>query len=142
MGFLDFIPVIGQVIDKIFPDPKAAEAAKLELLKLQISDSQFTSKIDADLKLAQLDINKIEAASPNLFVSGGRPFMIWVCGVAFSWQYVIMPITVFILNIYGHPITDLPQLDMNSMMPILGGLLGLGAMRSYERVKGAIPKGK
>ncbi len=136
MAFLDFIPLIGNVIDRIIPNKEAAEAAKLELLKLQIADNQFTAKIANDLVQSQLEINKIEAASPNLLVSGGRPFMIWVCGVAFAWQYVLMPIALFIRACYDLPEIPLPALDMNSMMPVLGGLLGLGAFRSYEKVKG------
>lgn len=142
MAFLDFIPFIGKILDKVIPDPKAAADAKMELLKLQIGDSQFTQQLTNDLVQAQLDINKIEAASPNLFVSGGRPFILWICGLIFAANYLIIPLIAFILNIYGHPITDMPKLDMGEMMPVLGGLLGLGAMRSYERVKGVIAKGK
>ncbi len=142
MSFLDFIPFVTKIIDRVIPDPKAAADAKMEVLKLQINDSQFTAKIANDLVQSQLDINKIEAASPNLFVSGGRPFILWICGLIFAANYLIIPVTSYILTILGHPVIEMPKLDMGEMMPVLGGLLGLGAMRSYERVKGVIPKGK
>jgi uncharacterized protein (DUF2062 family) len=83
----------------------------------------------------QLDINKAEAGSASVFVAGWRPFIGWTCGVAFAYKFVAAPVAALVLTAVGHPIT-LPVLDFGEMMPILFGMLGLGAMRSFEKVKG------
>jgi len=140
MGFLDFIPFIGKVIDRVIPDPQAAADAKIELMKLQINDAQFTAQLANNLVQSQLDINKVEATSDKLLVAGWRPFIGWVCGTAFACNYVIIPIVVFCMAAFGHPLDDVPKFEMGELMPVLAGLLGLGALRSYEKVKGVKSK--
>ncbi|MDE2106878.1 MAG: hypothetical protein KGL39_57215 [Patescibacteria group bacterium] len=73
------------------------------------------------------------------FISGGRPFLIWVCGASFAWVYCLQPIAEFVLAARGHPMT-LPIPDMTQMMPVLLGLLGLGGMRTYEKMTGVNQK--
>lgn len=118
------IPLIGTVLDKLFPDPAAAAAAKLKLMEmLQAGD------------LAQLGVNTAEASNPSIFVSGWRPFIGWVCGSAFAWNYLIGPLVTQILLIMGHPVTY-SALDLGEMMPVLLGMLGLGGMRTFEKLQG------
>jgi hypothetical protein len=136
MDFLSLIPFLGNLLDRIIPDPAAAAAAKLEVLKLQMNNDQVMAKAANDLVQSQLNINAVEAASPSLLVSGGRPFIIWVCGFAFAWQFVLSPMVTFVLAAIGHPVGALPVLDMGEMMPVLGGLLGLGSLRTFEKIKG------
>jgi hypothetical protein len=116
----------GKLLDHFFPDPTKKAEAALELLKLQQSGelAQMT---------AQTDINKVEAASPNLLVAGGRPAMIWCCVFIFAMNYLIGPLCTWASALVGHP-TPFPQLDMAGIMPVLMGLLGLGAYRTYEKV--------
>jgi hypothetical protein len=123
-----------KIIDKVIPDPQAKMAAQLELMRLNQA-GEF-KQLEADLQMAQgqIDINKIEAASEDPFKSGWRPFIGWVCGVGFAVQFVVGPIGTWISDFYGDPI-PFPQMDMTTMMPLVFGLLGLGAYRSYDKVQ-------
>ena len=76
----------------------------------------------------QLEVNKAEAAHKSLFVAGWRPFIGWVCGIGLLYSVLISPILAIWLV--------MPAIDSDLLMPTLGGMLGLGAMRSYEKVKG------
>jgi len=139
MGLLDFLPIIGKIFDRILPDKAASEAAKLKVMEL--AQAGDLAELNADLQLAagQLDIDKIEAASPKLFVSGWRPWLGWVCGTAFAIQYVVGPVGEWLSALAGHP-TKFPTLDYGAMSPVLMGMLGLGGMRTYEKVKGVAAK--
>jgi uncharacterized protein (DUF2062 family) len=109
------------VVKTIWPDKSEEERAKLAAA--------------VQLVQGQLDINKTEAASESVFVAGWRPFIGWTCGVAFAYKFVAAPVAALVLTAVGHPIT-LPVLEFGEMMPVLFGMLGLGAFRSYEKVKG------
>lgn len=119
----------GKVIDRIFPDPAQKAAAQLELFKLQQTGelTQITG---------QLAVNQEEAKSSSVFIAGWRPFIGWVCGVAFAVQFVVGPVGVFVASLLGHSIV-FPTLVLTEMMPVLLGMLGLGAYRTYEKVAGA-----
>lgn len=130
----------GKVLDKVFPDPDAAARAKLELFKAQQAGELQELAAQWENAKAQLAVNEAEAQNASVFVSGWRPFVGWTCGVSFAYKFVIAPFVVLILTAVGNPIT-LPVLDFTEMSTILLGMLGLGAMRSFEKVKGAPPKG-
>jgi hypothetical protein len=139
MGILDFLPTVAKIIDKIIPDPAAKAAAQLELVKL--TQSGELAQLDADVKLAtgQTDVNKIEAASTNTFVSGWRPFIGWVCGLGLSSQFIIGPLLTWGATLVGHP-TTFPTLDLSTLTTLLFGMLGLGAMRTVEKINGVAAK--
>lgn len=118
----------GQLIDRWFPDQNKANEAKLELFKMQQSG-------ELAQMAGQMDINKVEAASTSLFVAGWRPFIGWICGAAFGFKFVGGPMLVFVAGLYGHAI-DLPEMDFTEMSTILMGMLGIGALRTVEKVKG------
>ena len=125
--------IISDVIDKVVPDKNAAEKAKQELAaQLQ------TAVLQAEQ--SQLDIDKTEAASPSLFVSGWRPGVAWVCVFGFAYQFILQPFIGYGLSIYstygGHPIPPPPTLDSTQMMTLLFALLGLGGMRTVEKCQG------
>ena len=122
------LPLVGDVLDRFFPDKEKAEQAKREI------ESQFTNHL-ARIDLAQLEVNKEEAKSRNIFIAGWRPFIGWTCGLALCWTYILQPMAQFVLAQTGHLI-DLPGLDMSTMMPVLLGMLGLGGLRSFEKFKG------
>lgn len=134
-ALLDFLPLVGALLDRILPDKAAAASAKLALLEL--AQKGNLAQLDADLHLAagQLDINRAEAANSALFVSGWRPFIGWTCGAAYAYKFVLAPVFSFGFTAAGHPLT-IPVLDFSEMMPVLFGLLGLGAYRTYEKVRG------
>ena len=123
------LPAITDVIGRFLPEDKEARAKAERQIEQQLAT--HLAKID----LAQLDINKQEAAHRSLFVAGWRPFIGWTCGVALAWTYVGAPILQFTLAQTGY-LMDLPSLDMSQMMPVLMGVLGLGGLRTFEKFKG------
>ena len=122
------LPIFADVIGRFLPEDKAAAAeAKQEI------EAQLTTHL-ANIDLAQLEINKTEAAHRSIFVAGWRPFIGWSCGFALAYTYVVQPIAVFALAQTGYLI-DLPTLSMSEMMPVLMGMLGLGGLRTFEKFK-------
>lgn len=89
-----------------------------------------------ELAKGQLEINKAEAASGSIFKGGWRPFIGWVCGVAFAYHFVLQPFIVFGVTAAGVEIPELPSFDMGSLMTVMMGMLGLGGLRSYEKKQG------
>jgi hypothetical protein len=89
-----------------------------------------------DLALAQIEVNKAEAASGSVFKGGWRPFIGWVCGGAFAYHFVLQPVIVFVVLAVGVDLPPLPEFDMTSLMTVLMGMLGLGGLRTYEKKQG------
>ncbi len=102
---------------------KSERAADLEELQLALSADQM-----------QADINKEEATSSNLFVSGWRPFIGWVCGVAFAYHFILQPLLAFIIANSGQKV-ELPVFDMQTLTTVLMGMLGLGGLRTLEKIR-------
>lgn len=125
----------GKVIDRLWPDPAARDAAKLELLKMQQTGELAQLAADTDLAKGQLEINAEEAKSANVFVAGWRPFIGWVCGMAFAYHFIVQPLLAFGLAAFGHKV-DLPAFDMFTLSQVLLGMLGLGTMRTIEKKSG------
>ena len=88
-----------------------------------------------ELAKGQLEVNKVEAASKSMFVAGWRPAVGWVCVLGMASNFIIIPMANFGLAIAESNIT-IPLIDTSTMMPVLMGMLGLGAMRSVEKVQG------
>lgn len=126
------------IIDKLFPDKNEAAKAKIRLIELQQA-GEF-KQIDAELQMmqAQTDVNKVEAASDSLFVSGWRPGVGWVCVAAMACNYIGVPMLAWASSIWGIPVPQ--RLELGEIMPLLLGMLGLGAMRTSE--KNTITKAK
>lgn len=118
----------GKVIDRLWPNPADAAAAKIELLKLSQSG-----------ELAQIAVNQEEARSSSIFVSGWRPFIGWVCGMACAWNWIGLKIVVAITTYLGYRINIAPA-DLGEMMPVLMGMLGLGGLRTIEKINGVAGK--
>ena len=118
------VGIEGKVLDKFIED-KDLKAKLQHEMDMQLHNAN----------LAQIDVNKAEAASGSIFKGGWRPFVGWVCGVAMLYHFLLQPIIVFTLSAAGITF-DLPEFDMGSLMTILMGLLGLGGLRSFEKHKG------
>jgi hypothetical protein len=125
----------GKILERIFPDPVQRDAAKLKLLEMQQTGELAQLAADTDLAKGQLAINQIEAASPKLFVSGWRPFIGWTCGTAFAYGFVIQPFATFIILACGYTFTP-PEINFSDMLPVLLGMLGMGGLRTAEKIKG------
>lgn len=115
---------LSKILDKVVVDKD---------LKAQLRHEITTELHRANM--AQIEVNKVEAAHKNMFVSGWRPFVGWCCAAALAYHFIFQPILVFILSLSGIAIT-LPEFDMNSLMTVLLGMLGLGGMRSLEKING------
>lgn len=129
MDITAIISLVSSIVNRVWPD-------KTETQKLQFAKELQEALAQADLAKSQLEVNKEEAANSNLFVSGARPFILWICGLSFAWQFLLQPIVVFVSTVTGHPIAHLPVFDYASLNTVLMGMLGLGAMRSWEKGKG------
>ncbi len=121
--------ILPGLLDKIFPDKAKADEAKLKLLELQQAGMLAELKAQTDLAQGQLAVNVEEAKSANLFVSGWRPSVGWVCSAALVYEFIARPLAIG----FGHPMPDLAMEDLNTL---LFGMLGLGALRTVEKVKG------
>jgi hypothetical protein len=129
-------------IDKIWPDKTEADKAKAALAQAEVAGNLQEMQNQWENAKEQIEVNKEEAANNSIFVAGWRPFIGWVCGSAFAWAFVFQPIVVAVAAAMGRPINpkDLAILDFSQIQPVLYGMLGLGAMRTYEKVKGATSK--
>jgi len=121
-------PVTG-LLDKFIEDKDQKNKLAHELATMADNHAQ-------ELARGQLDINKVEAAHRSLFVSGWRPFIGWTCGVALMAHFVLFPATDFVVAYMGYNVPPMPAFDMDSLMTVLLGMLGLGGMRSFEKLKG------
>jgi hypothetical protein len=125
----------GKLIDRLWPDPTQAAQAKLELLKMQQTGELARLTAETDIAKAQIGVNQDEAKSPSLFVSGWRPFVGWVCGLACAWNWLGLPLAAFACNLLGTRLAIAPA-DIGEMMPLLMGMLGLGGLRTVEKING------
>ena len=124
------------LIDRLFPDPAAKAAAQLELLKMQQAGDLAQLAADTDLAKLQIQTN-IAEASGNWFTAGWRPFIGWICGVSLCYVAIIEPIARFVAQVWFHYAGAFPTINTDLTMQVLLGMLGLGAMRSVEKIKGA-----
>lgn len=124
-------PVTG-LLDKFIED-------KDQRAKLAHEIATMAEKQMHEQTMGQLEVNKSEAAHRSTFVAGWRPFIGWVCGFALAYHFIVVPMLTFGLvafNVTGlHP-SDLPRFEMDSLMTVLLGMLGLGGLRTYEKAKG------
>ncbi len=120
------------IINKIWPDKTQAEkdqmAQAMAILQGQIAMNQ-----------GQMEVNKVEAGNRSVFVSGWRPAVGWMCVSACAWNWIFLPIGNFGAALAHHPLNTAPA-DLTQMLPILMGMLGLGALRTYEKKQGVAAK--
>jgi hypothetical protein len=121
-------PVTG-LLDKFIED-------KDQKAKLAHEIATMAERHAQERALAQIEVNKAEASSRNPFVAGWRPFIGWTCGIALAWHFVLAPFLMFIAAWVGFDVPRLPVFDMDNLMTVLLGMLGLGGLRSFEKVKG------
>jgi hypothetical protein len=131
------IPVLGSLLEKFLPDPKQAADAKLKMLELAQAGELKVLDADLQMALAQIKVNEVEAASPDNFRAGWRPATGWVCVAGLAYQFLVMPLLPWFANVLGADVPPLPKIDNDTLMVLLTGMLGLGGMRTFEKVKGA-----
>lgn len=129
-----------RVIDRLWPDPTQAAAAKLELIKLQQSGELAAMAAEAELQTAQIKVNEEEAKSTSLFVSGWRPWIGWGCGFAMLYAALFEPIMRFVAVVVFAYAGPFPVLDTTLTTQVLLGLLGLAGFRSLDKKNGVATK--
>lgn len=122
------MPAVTEVLDRLIPDKAEAAKVKLEM------EAKIIEAV-ASQNIAQMEINKEEAKNSNIFISGWRPFIGWVCGSAFAYHFLLQPFMVFLCATFGYKV-DLPVFDMDALNTVLMGMLGLGGLRSFDKFKG------
>ncbi len=121
MGLLALIPVLGDIIDKVIPDPNKRMELNLELAK--IADAE--SARESNERIAQTEVNKAEAGHSSIFVAGWRPGVGWMCVIATGYNLVLAPWA------------GLPTADNTLFRDVLLGMLGISVgARTIEKVKG------
>ena len=136
-AILDLITAIAKPLIVHFrPDPTAQAEAQLKLLQLAQSGELAALEADVKTRLGQMDINRTEAASQNIFVSGWRPSVGWVCSAGLAYQFLLQPLLSWFSGM-GHGVAP-PSLQLNDLMAVLTGILGLGTMRTIEKAKGVV----
>ena len=122
------IAPVTSLLDKFIEDKDKKNAIAFQL-------STMAERHAQELAKAQIEVNKTEAAHRSLFVSGWRPAVGWTCCLGLASNYLLIPMANFALALADSTI-EVPVLDISTMMPVLMGMLGLGAMRTAEKVKG------
>jgi len=121
---IDAVSAVGNVVDQLFTtDEERAQAAIL------------MEKIHQKPQILQAEINRVEASHRSLFVAGWRPFIGWVCGLGFLWAFLLHPLFQWGVAIAGLEITP-PDINTDSLMQLVLALLGLGTLRSVEKMTG------
>ena len=120
---------VSNILDKFVED-------KDQKAKLAHEIATMSDRHAQEIALAQISVNAAEAASGSLFKGGWRPCVGWVCAIAFFYHFVGQPLIIFIFALAGAEIPDLPNFDMNTLLTVLGGMLGIGSLRTYEKQKG------
>lgn len=140
MNVLDILTIGSKILDRVLPDPAAKAAATLEMFRAQQAGD--FKELDNELArdLAQIDVNKTEAASPDFFKGGWRPAVGWVCVLGLLYTFLVQPLLAWASSIWSIPVP--PPLDMGTLLTLLGGMLGLGTLRTTERLKGVVAPGK
>jgi len=123
------------VLERIFPNPADRLNAQTKLAEMQQNGELAQLAAETDLAKGQQAINLEEAKSGNLFVAGWRPFIGWTCGVAFAYHFILQPLMAFGMAAFGHTVA-LPVFAMGELSTVLMGMLGLGGLRTFEKVKG------
>ena len=118
---------LNTLVTRTIPDPTLKEQLRRELELAQLA-------ADTDLAKAQAAINQTEATNPNLFVSGWRPFVGWVCGLGLAYAFLIKPIASPLIQKWSG--VPMEALDVGTLLTLLFGMLGLGGMRTVEKLSG------
>ena len=117
------------LLDKFIED-------KDQKAKLAHELATMADKHAQEISLAQISVNKEEASSGSIYKGGWRPFIGWICGIAFFYHFVCQPLVIFIVAMIGLQVPSLPEFEMGTLLTVLGGMLGIGGLRTYEKQKG------
>ena len=118
---------VSSILDKVIPDKDLRERLSHEIATMAEKHTQAQV-------MAQIEVNKVEAAQSSVFVSGWRPAIGWICAMGMAGNFLVIPFANMALELSKTGVT-IPMIALSEMMPVLMGMLGLGAMRTVEKVK-------
>lgn len=127
-GIGEVATAVTSIVNKIWPDATQAQKDALQREMTQLQMEQAMAQMQADT-------NKAEAGNASMFVAGWRPFIGWVCGSGLAYQFMLEPLATWVAALAGHPVV-MPALDLSTLMTLLLGMLGLGGMRTVEKLNG------
>lgn len=139
LGTGDVVKTVGDSLDKLFTSDEERLEAKHELTKAQRKFDYLSDKLVVQQNIAQMDVNKVEAASSNMFQAGWRPAIGWIGVLALFYQFVAYPALLW-LQTFMPGIHPPPALEADMMFTIVTGMLGIAGMRSYDKNKGTDTK--
>ena len=119
---------VSAILDKVIPDTNLKEKLSHEIATMAERHTQ-------EQVMAQIEVNKIEAAHNSMFVAGWRPAIGWICALGMAGNFLIIPFVNMALELFETGV-EIPLIALSEMMPVLMGMLGLGAMRTFEKTKG------
>jgi len=131
----DTVKAIGDTVDKLFTSDEERQEKQNELLKANREFDYLENKLIAEQNTAQAEVNKVEAANTSLFVAGWRPAIGWVGALALFYQFILYPLLCWIPGIDAPPV---PNSD--ALYPLIMGMLGIGTLRSFDKLKGTDTK--
>jgi hypothetical protein len=131
LPILDILDVVANVVDRVIPDPKD----KLELQEKLATIADQEAAREHDEVMGQIGTNTAEAANTNLFVAGWRPAVGWVCAVGVGYSFILEPFMAFIAKLAGYA-GNFPALDVTNLMTLMMGMLGMGYLRTKEKMAG------
>ena len=120
---------VSNILDKFVED-------KDQKANLAHEIATMSDKHAQELALAQISVNAAEAASGSLFKGGWRPCVGWITALAFGYHFIFVHFALFVVGLFGAEMPDLPELEMGPLLTVLGGMLGIGSLRTYEKQKG------
>lgn len=124
-----------KIIDKLFPDKDAADKAKVALLQLQQQGEFKQMELEFNNAIEQMKVNAIEASSSSIFVAGWRPAIGWVCVSAYAFNYLLLPLMNWGAKWIEPTAPIILSLDTGELTTLLFGMLGIGGLRTYEKIK-------
>jgi roadblock/LC7 domain-containing protein len=122
------LPALGTLIDRLIPDKAEAERARLDMEAALVNAAN-------DAAMAQVEVNKIEAAHPSIFVAGWRPAIGWVCAAGLAWAFVFAPVASWGLVVSGVK-AELPDIRTDYLLELVIAMLGMGGLRTFEKMRG------
>jgi hypothetical protein len=122
------LPALGTLVDRLIPDRAAAEKAKAEMEAELI-------RVGNEAALAQVEVNKVEAAHSSVFVAGWRPSIGWVCAAGLAWAFVVAPVASWALMVLGVK-AELPAIQFDHLFELVLAMLGIGGLRTFEKLRG------
>ena len=129
------LEVGAKLIDKLIPDPAAKAQAQLELAKMAQTGELAQLAAETEIVKAQLAVNAAEASSGNAYASSWRPTVGYVCVAGLGYTFLLQPLLPWFAAVFGLIVPPLPSLDTNVLMTLLLGMLGIGGMRSFDKIK-------